>query len=239
MLMRKFSFVALLSACLISSAVAQDKVARGLIKAKEHAILASEIGAVVVKTPKRTGDSFKKGDLLIGFDCRLLASQKDKVAAEMKAAKARLDNAKELERMRSIGKLDVTLAKADLDKTRAELKMADFNVNRCNVTAPFDGKVVGLLVNRFESVDLRRSLIEIVSSSDLEVEVIAPAQWLNSVSVAQQARMDIDELATSVDVEVVAVGGAVDPVSQTVVIRGRIIEAPDGLLPGMSGAFRP
>ena len=225
-------------AFLVQSATAQDLSARGLVKAKEHAVLASEIGAVVVKTPKRTGDSFKKGDLLIGFDCRLLASQKDKVAAEMKAAKARLDNAKELERMRSIGQLDVTLAKAELDKTRAELKMAGFNVNRCNVEAPFDGKVVSLLVNRFESVDLRRNLIEIVSSADLEVEVIAPAGWLNTVAVAQKATMDIDELGVSADVEVIAVGGAVDPVSQTVVIRGRIIDAPAGLLPGMSGAFR-
>jgi multidrug efflux pump subunit AcrA (membrane-fusion protein) len=51
--------------------------------------------------------------------------------------------------------------------------------------------------------------------------------------------MHIDELEKSAMVEVLAISGAVDPVSQTVLIRGRIIEKPDGLLPGMSGAFKP
>ena len=102
---------------------AEDISARGLIKAKSRAVLASEIGAVVNKTPLRSGDQFKKGDLLIGFDCRLLKSQKDKVEAQTKASKAQLANARDLEKMRSIGAPDVTLAKADYDKARAELKI--------------------------------------------------------------------------------------------------------------------
>ena len=108
---------------------AEDIFARGLIKAKSRAVLASEIGAVVNKTPLRSGDQFKKGDLLIGFDCRLLKSQKDKVEAQTKASKAQLANARDLEKMRSIGALDVTLAKADYDKARAELKIASLNVD--------------------------------------------------------------------------------------------------------------
>jgi multidrug efflux pump subunit AcrA (membrane-fusion protein) len=73
----------------------------------------------------------------------------------------------------------------------------------------------------------------------LEVEVIAPANWLTKVNKGQKAQMQIDELNRSAAVEIIAISGAVDPVSQTVLIRGRIIEKPDGLLPGMSGAFKP
>ena len=101
----------------------------------------------------------------------------------------------------------------------AELRIASLNVERCTVKAPFDGTVVQLLVNAFESVDLRRNLIEIVSSSALEVEIIAPADWLKRVSKGQTAKMDIDELGVTGDIEILALGGAVDPVSQTVVIR--------------------
>ena len=95
-----------------------------------------------------------------------------------------------------------------------------------------------LLVNAFESVDLRRNLIEIVSSSALEVEIIAPADWLKRVSKGQKAQMDIDELGVSSEVEFIAVGGAVDPVSQTVIIRARFGELPNDILPGMSGVVR-
>lgn len=220
-------------------AYSEDFSARGLVKAKSHAVLASEIGAVVSKTPFRSGDTFKKGDTLIGFDCRLLKSQKDKVDAQTKASKAQLANARDLEKMRSIGALDVTLAKAEYDKARAELKIANLNVERCTVKAPFDGTVVQLLVNAFESVDLRRNLIEIVSSSALEVEIIAPADWLKRVSSGQTARMDIDELGISSDVKIIAMGGAVDPVSQTVLIRADFTDLPKDILPGMSGVVRP
>ena len=221
-----------------TAASADDFSARGLVKAKSRAVLASEIGAVVDLTPFRSGDNFKKGDTLIGFDCRLLKSQKDKVEAQTNASKAQLANARDLEKMRSIGALDVTLAKADFDRARAELKIATLNVERCSVKAPFDGTVVQLLVNAFESVDLRRNLIEIVSSSALEVEIIAPADWLKRVSKGQKAQMDIDELGVSSEVEFIAVGGAVDPVSQTVIIRARFGELPDDILPGMSGVVR-
>lgn len=221
-----------------TTAYAETFSARGLVKAKSRAVLASEIGAVVNKTPFRSGDAFKKGDELINFDCRLLKSQKDKVEAQTKASKAQLENAQDLEKMRSIGALDVTLAKADYDKARAELKIARLNVERCIVKAPFNGTVVQLLVNAYESVDLRRNLIEIVSSSALEVEIIAPADWLKQVSSGQKARMEIDELDIATEIEFVAVGGAVDPVSQTVIIRARFNELPKDILPGMSGVVR-
>ncbi|NBR51644.1 MAG: HlyD family efflux transporter periplasmic adaptor subunit, partial [Alphaproteobacteria bacterium] len=130
-------------------------------------------------------------------------------------------------------------AKADYDKARAELKIASLNVERCSVKAPFDGTVVQLLVNQFESVDLRRNLIEIVSSSDLEIEVIAPADWLKRLTQGQNAKMEIDELSVTSDVKVIAMGGAVDPVSQTVIIRAQFIDPPKDILPGMSGVVRP
>lgn len=237
MFFRVFSI--LLPLTFTSTAMAQDISARGLVKAKSRAVLASEIGAVVNKTPLRSGDAFKKGDLLIGFDCRLLTNQKDKVAAQTTGAKAELANARDLEKMRSIGKLDVTLAEAGYKTAQAELRIASLNVERCSVKAPFDGTVVQLLVNEYESVDLRSNLIEIVSSSALEVEIIAPADWLNRLTPGQQAVMNVDELGTATPLEIIAIGGAVDPVSQTVLIRARFTNKPTDILPGMSGVVRP
>ena len=49
----------------VTTAYAETFSARGLVKAKSRAVLASEIGAVVNKTPFRSGDTFKKGDALI------------------------------------------------------------------------------------------------------------------------------------------------------------------------------
>ena len=51
--------------------------------------------------------------------------------------------------------------------------------------------------------------------------------------------MEIDELGVTSDVKVIAMGGAVDPVSQTVIIRAQFIKLPKDILPGMSGVVRP
>ena len=140
--------------------------------------------------------------------------------------------------MRSIGALDVALAKADYDKARAELKIASLNVERCSVKAPYDGTVVQLLVNQFESVDLRRNLIEIVSSSDLEIEVIAPADWLKRLTKGQNAKMEIDELGVTSDVEVLH--GRRGRPSQPNCCHSRSAYQPTkDILPGMSGVVRP
>ena len=47
---------------------------------QSRAVLASEIGAVVNKTPFEVV-TLQKGDALINFDCRLLKSQKDNGSA--------------------------------------------------------------------------------------------------------------------------------------------------------------
>lgn len=214
-----------------------DKQARGLIRAADRAVMAGEIAAIVSTIPKAMGASFKTGDTLIEFDCRLFMSQKIKVQADRKAARATLANSRDLEKMGSIGKLEVTLAEAELEKTNAELAIAKLNVERCKVKAPFDGKVVQHFVKRHESVDLRQNLIEIVSSERLEVEVIVPGQWLREIKLGHEARITIDETGASAPVQITAISGAIDPVSQTVVMRGEILQPPSDLIPGMSGVL--
>ena len=212
------------------------KQARGLVKAQTRAILASEIAAIVTAVPKRTGDSFKKGETLVSFDCRIFKSQMAKVAADAKAARARLANSRDLEKMRSIGKrCDAGRGRSGKNPRRAGYCPSMLTAA---IQAPFPGKVVELLVNRHESVDVRRNLIEIVSSETLEVEVIVPGRWLPAINPGQQVNMLIDETGRRAKVTIEAVSGAIDPVSQTTVLRGAILAADAAdLLPGMSGVL--
>lgn len=221
-----------------SIAWAQDSYqARGLIKAKSHAILASEIAAIVTETHKRTGARFDKDAVLVEFDCRLYESQMRKTRADAKAAKAKLSNTRKLQKLRSVGKLEVTLAEADFEKATAEQTIAQLNVDRCKIRAPFAGQVVALQVRRFENVDPRQNIIEIVSTDAFEVEVIIPGAWLPRINIGQRLDMRVDETESNTTVIVDAVSGAIDPVSQTTLLRGTIVDQPAGLLPGMSGVL--
>ncbi len=228
-----FSVLALFQVSSLALAVDESYQARALIKAVDRAVLSGELAAKVVKLPLRPGEAFSKGDLLVGLDCALYQAQSAKVSAEHKAAGLKLDNMRKLDQLRSVGALDVALAQAEQTKTAAALRIVRLNVSRCEIRAPYDGRVVTMMINRFENIRQQQELIEIVSDTNLEAEVVVPAPWLAWVKTGTSFALLIDDTTTRLQTEVSAVTPAIDAVSQTVLLRAKLpLDA--GLIPGMS-----
>ena len=68
----------------VSDATAEDS-ARGILRAQDQAVLASEINGRVLEMPFRDGESFHRGDLLVRFDCSAYQAQ---LAAALAASSA-------------------------------------------------------------------------------------------------------------------------------------------------------
>lgn len=220
---------------LCSPAVAQTT--RGVVQALNEATLSSEIAARVVAMPLRVGDTFAKGDVLVRFDCALFEAQRDKVDAEVRAAEARHANDQQLEQMRSIGALEVTLSAVALQQAKAELRMAQLNTQRCTIRAPWNGRVVQRMSNEQESVKLNQDLLAIASTQELEMMLVVPATWLRWMKPGTAFEVRMDETGTSHKAQVAALGSKVDAVSQTLNLRARL-PADARLLPGMTGTAR-
>ena len=82
--------------------------------------ISSELAARVKKINFLLGDPFKKGDVLISFDCDIYEAQKEVIQSEYDSTKIQLENDKELLDMRSIGKLQYQLSVSALNKAKAE-----------------------------------------------------------------------------------------------------------------------
>lgn len=180
------------------------------------------------------GETFKQGDSLIQLDCRLFEAQLDKVDAETKVARMKLDNTKQLNQLNSIGTLEVVIAQAELQKVQAERSMARFNVERCDIKAPFDGAVEQLDINRFEVVQQQQALMKVVSRDRLEADIIVPAQWMAWLAKDKVIRLQVEETKQILQAVVSIIGPSVDPTSQTLQIRATIKNVPAKVLPGMS-----
>ncbi|WP_027859802.1 efflux RND transporter periplasmic adaptor subunit [Marinobacterium jannaschii] len=223
-----------LSLALLFSAQATAALeARAVVKSLDRAILSGELAAKVIALPKRAGERFRKGDLLVGLNCDLYEAQAEKVGAENKVAEIKLKNAQQLNELASIGALDVALAQSEFEQTRAELKIARLNTKRCSIRAPYSGRVVSLLVNRHENIRQQQELIEIVADKRLEAELVVPAVWMKWLRAGMNLRMKIDETGGELKASVVAINPAIDPVSQTLTLRARFASS-DSLIPGMS-----
>ncbi|MDE8602795.1 efflux RND transporter periplasmic adaptor subunit [Marinomonas sp. RSW2] len=225
--------VFVLIALFAGNGFAQER-ARGILVAADKATLSSELAARVVALPKKMGETFKQGDSLIQLDCRLFEAQLDKVDAETKVARMKLDNTKQLNQLNSIGTLEVVIAEAELQKVEAERSMARFNVERCDIKAPFDGAVEQLDIHRFEVVQQQQALMKVVSRGRLEADIIVPAQWMAWLTKNKVIRLQVEETKQTLQAVVSVIGPSVDPTSQTLQIRATIKNVPAKVLPGMS-----
>ena len=213
----------------------QDMESRALVVASQEAVLSSELAARIENIAVKEMQRFKKGDLLIQFDCSLYEAQKDVVSANANGALIKLKSDEQMLQMRSIGKYELELSISEYEKAKSELRIAELNVERCKIKAPFDGAVEEVVVNTFETIQPQVELMKIIQTDILELEMVVSSEWISWLKIGHPIKVYIDEIQKEFNASVSGIGANVDPVSQTIQLKGTITNASPALLPGMSG----
>lgn len=221
-----------------SRPAASQPAVRVLIKAAREARIASQMSGRITELPLKMGQSFRRGDLLVGFDCAHQQAEQASAEAALVKADKTLASKKQLAAMKAVSDMDVQLAEADLAQANAQINRAKASVRDCRIVAPYDGSVVRVAANHAEFVGPGTPLIEIVERGTLHVEALVQSTWLTWLKPGQRFTISVDELGNEVVAEVTAIGARVDPVSQTIAIAGRIVKSAPGLRAGMSGNAR-
>lgn len=229
-----FSFCILIASLLSPPVSAGSLQARGLIVTLDQAVLSSELASRITAIPYRMGDMFQKGELLVQLDCTLYDAQKRKVSAELQATEIRVNNARQLSQLRSIGTLDLALAEAELQKTQAELDIATLNTQRCQVKAPYSGRIESLKVQEHENVQPHQELLKIIGTTKLEAEILVPADWIQWLEAGHPVQLHTQETDQTISALISHIGPSIDPASQTLQLRARLTSNADTLRPGMS-----
>lgn len=208
--------------------------ARGVVESNDKTILSSELGGVINSIPKSNGDYFKKGDILIKIDCDIYKAEMEKIAVKRDLAKVKLNKNIQLLKYNSVGQFDIDTSKLELQENEVAYKIAAINVERCEIKAPFTGRVVQKMVNKYQTVKPQEQLIEIISSESLEIKSVVPANWLSWLKIGQDITFKVDEIDKEIKTKILQIDSMVDSKSQTINIRARI-ENPDNIIAGMSG----
>lgn len=209
---------------------------RGVIRARQTSSISSDLGAAVAHIGFRAGHAFKKGEVLLAFDCRRQEAEHAAAAAGLKEMKIAHDNSVYLFEKSAAGRLDVETARARMEKAAAELAVYAVRVSQCTLKAPFDGKVAELAIEEFETPQAGRPIITIVDTAEPEVELIVPSRWLAWLDVGRAFTFRIDETESTVTATIARIGAAADPVSQSVTVIGKFKDGDARIVPGMSGA---
>jgi len=211
---------------------------RGVVKPSEEAVISSELQARVKRMPFRDGQWFKKGNLLVEFDCAKYWAELSAAKAELEAREKTAVNNQELAKLNGIGQLEVDVSEAEVKQAKAAVRSANVAVGHCKITAPFSGRVVKTLVNPHESVNPYDEVMSVLNDKTFEIELILPSTSLRWVTKKSTFKFFIDETQELYLAEVVEIGARVDPVSQTIRVFGKFKEQPKQVLAGMSGSAR-
>lgn len=211
---------------------------RGVVKPSEEAVLSSELQARVKRMPFRDGQWFKKGNILVEFECAKYWAELAATKAELEAREKTAVNNQELAKLNGIGQLEVEISEAEVKQAKAAVRSANVSVSHCKITAPFSGRVVKALVHPHESVNPYDELLSVLNDKTFEIELILPSSSLRWVTKQSAFKFFIDETQELYLAEVVEIGARVDPVSQTIRVFGKFKEIPKQVLAGMSGSAR-
>lgn len=209
---------------------------RAQIRARQHATLSAEMAGKIVELPLRDGENFKKGDRLVGFDCSAQRARQEQAAAAVQAASRKREVSAKLNQLNSISQLEVATAESAETQAKAELALAGVLVQRCVITAPYDGRVADVQVQRYAFAAEGAPLLSIYDNSQYDIEMIVPSSWLSWLKPGISFRVRIEETGGDHAAEITRLSGAVDPVSQSVRVYGRIKGPIENLRPGMSGS---
>ncbi len=170
----------------------------GRVVAREAGAVTARVAATVVEMRAHEGDRVAEGEVLAVLDSQRLEAERDRKQAELDRAEAQLYNTRarlrkaenELDRMVRLRdssafqksvledrteeveaiKSEVSVAHADIAGARAELRLAEIDVERTRVRAPYDGVVTRRSTAAGEYMQVGDPIVKMVNDEDLELE---------------------------------------------------------------------
>jgi RND family efflux transporter MFP subunit len=221
----------------ITASAPSGNEARGVLRARDQAVLASELAGRIVELPFTEGESFKKGQVLARFDCSAYQAQLNAAQAASRGASEELAHNRQLAALKSVGRFEVARAEARLSEAQAQSQVYNVQVKRCSVVAPFDGQVVARKVQRYESVAAGAPLLDVVDNRTLEIHLLIPSRWMSRLKPGQSFTFVPDETGQPLQATIERLGARIDEGSQTLLLVASLPDA-QGLLSGMSGTAR-
>ncbi|WP_300166030.1 efflux RND transporter periplasmic adaptor subunit [Bradyrhizobium sp.] len=228
---------ALATAICVGAAAAEKPAAEAPAKllALHAATLSSEMAGRIDAIATRVGDHFRKGDVLVTFDCALPKAQLTHAQAALTEAARTYEIDRRAAAQKTNGQLELDIPATEVLKAKADLAAAETLVSRCSIAAPFAGVTVDQKIRAFEYATPGQALLDVLDDHALEVELTAPSRWLSRLRPGTAFQLAIDETGKTYPGKVVRLGGRVDGASQSVRVFGEVTaEAPE-LMPGMSG----
>ena len=219
-----------------------------ILQPADVSVLAFEIAGQLKAVDLQVGQKVQLGDVLAEIDPRSLQAQVDQASAGIQQGEAQLANAQgDFQRKEELLKRGVTTqaiydqsktnllsAQAQLDQARRQFDLANHNLDRSKLLAPFKGTIARVEIKSFAQVAAGQAIVTLYSDDRFETSFLVPAVTFQSLKVGQPVEVKVADLpGTSLKGEISELGSKAEQVSAFPVVV-RLDNNTPGLNAGMS-----
>lgn len=197
--------------------------------------LSAEFGAQITELNLSEGQTFSRNNLLVTFDCSLQRAQLTKARAALAGAQNLFQGNQRLAELGAIGNVELRSAEIEVQKAKADIGYLQALLSKCEIKAPFAGRVASVAAQAGQYVQPGQPLLEIFDDSKLELAFIVPSKWITWFKVGTSFKVMIEDTGLTYPAKLVRTSGRADPVSQSVRAFAQIDGSYPELIAGMSG----
>lgn len=169
-----------------------SSAASGEIEPSARAVIRAETVARVLAVKAKAGDRVEEGAELVRLDDRALAAAAAAAKVQRETAEKDVTTAEALQRKGIITDQALSQAVSARDLARANQSVADANLARARVTAPFAGLLARLPVQEGDSVVVGQAVAEVVDDSKLFVRAAFDEVDAVNLSAGAPAQVRLD-----------------------------------------------
>ncbi len=137
--------------------------------------------------------------------------------------------------LNAVGQVELRNAEAEVMKARADVAYLQATLDKCTISAPFDGRASEQKAREQQFVQPGQALLDIIDDTTLELEFIMPSRWVVWLKPGHKFNVRIDDTSKTYPVKLLRIAARADPVSQTVKAVAVIDGTYPELIAGMSG----
>ncbi len=226
----------------------QERRIAGVVAASVTSNVAFEVSGQIIELTRQTGDQVNKGDLLARLDPEPYLLEVSRTSNALAQSTAELNDTRskfeQQSRLFDQGFATQTAydsaeaafrnAEGSVGVAQSQLEIAQRDVAKTDLLAPFDGVIASRPVEVFEEVTTGQSIYALQTSGQDKVEASLPETLINIVSLGDEAQVQFPPLGGA------TVPGFIDEIApltgdaNAYPIKIRLETIPPGLRPGMS-----
>jgi RND family efflux transporter MFP subunit len=232
------------------SARAESRVRRfpSILQPADVSLLSFEIAGQLKAVNLQAGQKVELGDLLAEIDPRSLQAQVEQANAGLRQAVAQLANAEaDFQRKEELlkrgnttqaafdqSKANLLTAQAQRDQARRQLELANHNLDRSKLLAPFPGTIAHVEVKSFAQVIAGQPILTLYSDDRFEMPFLVPPATFQTLTIGQEVEIKVADLPKlSLKGNIKELGSKAEQVSAFPVVV-RLENSVQGLNAGMS-----